>query len=38
MKLHDEADGALVDAWPYFPGFKVGKIYHDSSILTIWWR
>jgi hypothetical protein len=26
-------DGALVDAWPYFPGIKVGKII---SILSFW--
>jgi hypothetical protein len=28
-------DGAPVDAWPYFPGPKVGKIYLYSSIWTI---
>jgi hypothetical protein len=25
------ADGALVDAWPYFPGLKVGHLYLYSS-------
>jgi hypothetical protein len=24
-------DGALVDAWPYFPGLKVGKLFLYSS-------
>jgi hypothetical protein len=26
-------DGALVDAWPYFPGLKVGKMYLYPSFL-----
>jgi hypothetical protein len=25
------ADGTLVDAWPYFPGLKVGKLFLYSS-------
>jgi hypothetical protein len=29
-------DGALLDAWPDFPGIKVGKIYLYTSLLTIW--
>ncbi len=29
------SNGALVDAWPDFPGLKVGKIYLSSSFLTI---
>jgi hypothetical protein len=28
-------DEAHVDAWLYFPGFKVGHLY---SISTIWWH
>jgi hypothetical protein len=31
-------DGALVDAWPYFPGLKVGHINLYSSFRTAWWR
>jgi hypothetical protein len=27
-----------MDAWPYFPGLKVGTIYFFSSFLIIWWR
>jgi hypothetical protein len=34
--LNFSADGTLVDAWPYFPGLKVGKIsILHSSFLTI---
>jgi hypothetical protein len=32
------ADGALVDAWPYFTGIKVGKIYLYSLFLSLCWR
>ncbi len=28
-------DGALVDAWQFFPGFKVGQIHFCLSFLTI---
>jgi hypothetical protein len=31
-------DGALVDAWLYFPGLKVGNIHLFSFFLKIWWR
>jgi hypothetical protein len=31
-------DHLWMDAWPYFPGIKVGKIYLYSSFLTDWWR
>jgi hypothetical protein len=31
-------DKALVDAWLYFPGFKVGQIHFYLSFLTIEWR
>ncbi len=27
-----------MDAWPYFPGLKVGQIHLYSSFLTVWWR
>jgi hypothetical protein len=34
--LLDSADGAPVDAWPYFPGFKVGQnLSLHSYYLTI---
>ncbi len=29
-------DGALVDAWLYFPGLKVGQMYIYSSFFTIY--
>jgi hypothetical protein len=32
------AVGALVDAWLYFPGLKVGQINLYSLSLTVWWR
>jgi hypothetical protein len=35
------ADGALEDAWSYFPGLKVRKVKFISILpffLTIWWR
>jgi hypothetical protein len=35
-RLLDSADGAPVDAWPYFPGFKVGQnLSPYSYYLTI---
>jgi hypothetical protein len=36
--FNSSEDGATVDALPYFPGLKVGQIYHHSSFLTIWER
>jgi hypothetical protein len=27
-----------MDAWPFFPGLKVGQIHLYSSFLIIWWR
>jgi hypothetical protein len=30
------ADGALGDAWLYFPGIKVGQINLYSSFLTVY--
>ncbi len=35
--FNSSADGAIVDAWPYFPGLKVGRIYLYSFFLTVWW-
>jgi hypothetical protein len=31
-------DGAPVDAWLYFPGFKVGQIQLYLSFFTVEWR
>jgi hypothetical protein len=30
-------DGSLVDAWPYFQGFKVGKLFLYFYFFTIFW-
>jgi hypothetical protein len=34
-RLVDSVDGVPGDAWLYFPGLKVGKMYLFSSSLTI---
>jgi hypothetical protein len=33
-----QMDEALVDAWPNFPGLKVGQSILYSSFLIIWWH